>query len=72
MLGSKRKKPVVRKALEEAGVPKDALAGVRTPIGLDIGADSPVEIAVSVVAELVKVRRGEKGREETARGGKRG
>jgi xanthine dehydrogenase accessory factor len=71
MLGSKRKKAVVLKALEEAGVPKNALARVRTPIGLDIGADSPAEIAVSVVAELVKVRRGEKGREETARGGKR-
>jgi len=33
------------------------LARVRTPIGLDIGADTPAEIAVSVVAELVKVRR---------------
>jgi xanthine dehydrogenase accessory factor len=71
MLGSKRKKAVVLKALEDAGVPKEALDRVKTPIGLDIGADSPAEIAVSVVAELVKVRRGEKGREETARGGKR-
>ena len=62
MLGSRRKKAVVIKALEEAGVPKDALARVRTPIGLEIGADTPAEIAVSVVAELVKERRGGKER----------
>ena len=58
MLGSKRKKAVIMKALAEAGVPQDALDRVVTPIGLDIRADTPAEIAVSVVAELVKVRRG--------------
>jgi len=58
MLGSKRKKAVIMKALAEAGVLQDALDRVVTPIGLDIGADTPAEIAVSVVAELVKVRRG--------------
>jgi len=57
MLGSKRKRAVIFRALEAAGVPADALARVKTPIGLDIGADTPAEIAVSVVAELVKVRR---------------
>jgi len=57
MLGSKRKRAVIFRALEAAGVPKEALARVSTPIGLDIGADTPAEIAVSVVAELVKVRR---------------
>jgi xanthine dehydrogenase accessory factor len=62
MLGSRRKKAVVLTALEKAGVPKEALARVRTPIGLEIGADTPAEIAVSVVAELVKERRGGKGR----------
>jgi xanthine dehydrogenase accessory factor len=39
-------------------VPQDALDRVVTPIGLEIRADTPAEIAVSVVAELVKVRRG--------------
>ena len=58
MLGSKRKKAVILKALKEAGVPQAALDRVVTPIGLDIGADTPAEIGVSVVAELVKVRRG--------------
>jgi xanthine/CO dehydrogenase XdhC/CoxF family maturation factor len=57
MLGSRRKRAVIFRALEAAGVPDQALARVKTPIGLDIGADTPAEIAVSVVAELVKVRR---------------
>ena len=57
MLGSKRKKAVVMKALAGAGVPQDALDRVVTPIGLAIGADTPAEIAVSVVAEIVKIRR---------------
>jgi len=57
MLGSKRKRAVIFRALQAAGVPEEALARVRTPIGLDIGADTPAEIAVSVVAELVRVRR---------------
>lgn len=62
MLGSKRKKAVIMKALAEAGVPQDALDRVVTPIGLAIGADTPAEIAVSVVAEIVKKRRGGKRR----------
>ena len=57
MLGSKRKRAVIFRALEAAGVPAEAVGRVKTPIGLDIGADTPAEIAVSVVAELVKVRR---------------
>lgn len=57
MLGSRRKRALIFRALEAAGVSADALAQVRTPIGLDIGADTPAEISVSVVAELVKVRR---------------
>ena len=63
MLGSKRKLAVVRHALETAGVPAASLERVRCPIGEDIGADTPAEIAVSVVAELIRVRRkGEEGR----------
>ena len=57
MLGSRRKRAVIFRALEAAGVSEEALGRVKTPIGLDIGADTPAEIAVSVVAELVKVRR---------------
>lgn len=57
MLGSKRKKAVIWKALAEAGVPAHALARVKTPIGLEIGAETPAEIAVSVVADLIRTRR---------------
>ncbi len=57
MLGSRRKKEVIFRALEEAGVPRDALERVRVPIGEPIGADTPAEIAVSVVAELIRIRR---------------
>ncbi len=57
MLGSKRKLAVVRRALETAGVAPGQLDRVRCPMGEEIGADTPAEIAVSVVAELIRVRR---------------
>ena len=57
LLGSKRKKVVVTKALTAAGVPAASLARVRVPVGLAIGAVTPEEIAVSVVAELIAWRR---------------
>lgn len=57
LLGSRRKQAVVTKALREAGVPAEALARVRVPVGLPIGAETPEEIAVSVVAELIAWRR---------------
>jgi xanthine dehydrogenase accessory factor len=57
MLGSRRKHIVVTKALERSGVPREALSRIRVPIGLAIGAVTPEEIAVSVVAELVAWRR---------------
>lgn len=57
MLGSRRKKIVVTKGLSRVGVPRNALARVRVPIGLDIGAETPEEIAVSVVGELILFRR---------------
>lgn len=62
MLGSKRKRAVIWRALEAAGVDPKALKRVRSPIGVDIGADTPAEIAVSVVAELVRLRRLGEGR----------
>jgi xanthine dehydrogenase accessory factor len=43
------------------GVPESELARLRAPVGLDIGADSPGEIAVSVVAEVIAQRRGVSG-----------
>jgi len=58
LLGSKRKKAVVTKGLTAAGVPAESLERVRVPVGLAIGAVTPEEIAVSVVAELIGWRRG--------------
>jgi len=57
LLGSKRKKAVITKALATAGMPAASLKRVRVPVGLAIGAVTPEEIAVSVVAELIAWRR---------------
>jgi xanthine dehydrogenase accessory factor len=43
---------------DEAGVPDERLAALRAPAGLDLGAETPQEIALSILAELVQVRRG--------------
>ena len=57
LLGSRRKKVVVTKGLTAAGVTAKSLRRVRVPVGLAIGAVTPEEIAVSVVAELIAWRR---------------
>ncbi len=57
MLGSRRKIALMWKELEAKGIPRERLDGVHAPIGLDIGSDNPEEIAVSVVGELIRVRR---------------
>jgi xanthine dehydrogenase accessory factor len=59
MIGSSRKRGIIYEKLLEEGFSKNDLSRVHSPIGLDIGADTPEEIAVSVVAELIKVRAGE-------------
>jgi xanthine dehydrogenase accessory factor len=57
MIGSKRKVLSVYKALEAEGYRPEEFARVYAPMGLEIGALSPEEIAVSIVAELIAVRR---------------
>jgi xanthine dehydrogenase accessory factor len=57
MIGSKRKVLSVYKALEAEGYRANEFERVYAPMGLDIGALSPEEIAVSIVAELIAVRR---------------
>jgi xanthine dehydrogenase accessory factor len=57
MIGSKRKVLSVYKALEKEGYRVDEFERVYAPMGLEIGALSPEEIAISIVAELVAVRR---------------
>ncbi|MGH7470590.1 MAG: XdhC family protein [Longimicrobiales bacterium] len=58
MIGSRRRVRAAFHALTEAGVPVEKLAGVRAPVGLDIGAETPAEIAVSIAAELIRERAG--------------
>jgi xanthine dehydrogenase accessory factor len=58
MIGSRRRVRATFLALLEAGVPRERIAVVRAPVGLEIGAETPAEIAVSVAAELIMLRRG--------------
>jgi len=58
LLGSKPKVVHIFAALRESGVGAEELAKVRAPLGLAIGAQTPEEIAVSILAEMVAVRRG--------------
>ncbi len=57
MIGSKRKVLSVYKALEQEGYRPEEFERVYAPMGLEIGALSPEEIAISIVAELIAVRR---------------
>jgi xanthine dehydrogenase accessory factor len=57
MIGSERKFISVAKELEAQGIPRDRLERVYSPLGIDIGAITPDEIAVAVVAEMIAVRR---------------
>ena len=57
MIGSKRKVLNVIKELEKEGVPREAFERVQAPMGLAIGAITPEEIAISVAAEMIAVRR---------------
>ena len=57
MIGSRRKVRMVFDDMRGRGVPEEKLANVYAPLGLDIGADSPAEIAVSTVAEILAVLR---------------
>jgi xanthine dehydrogenase accessory factor len=57
MIGSKRKVISVYKALEKEGYREGEFERVYAPMGLDIGALAPEEIAISIVAELISVRR---------------
>ena len=58
MIGSKRRTAAVLDHLREEGFDPAELAKVRTPIGLDIGAETPEEIAVAIVAEVIMMRNG--------------
>jgi xanthine dehydrogenase accessory factor len=56
MIGSQRKIRMLYDTLTERGISQDLLKRVHAPIGLDIGAETPEEIAVSIVAQLIQAR----------------
>jgi xanthine dehydrogenase accessory factor len=58
MIGSRNKVATTFSHLKEQGLPSSLLAKVSTPVGLDIGAKSPSEIALSIMAEIVAKRYG--------------
>jgi xanthine dehydrogenase accessory factor len=61
LIGSKRRTRIVLERLREAGVSSELLEKVHAPIGLDIGAVTPEEVALAIIAEIVAVRRGGSG-----------
>lgn len=58
MIGSKRRTATVIEHLRDEGFDPAELARIHTPIGLDIGAETPEEIAISIMAEVIMQRRG--------------
>ena len=56
MIGSHRKVGLVKQLLTDNGIPQDVIDSVHTPIGLDIGAETPEEIAVAILAEIIEVK----------------
>lgn len=71
MIGSRRKIAMVYEKLKQEGFTQKDLERVHAPIGVDIGAETPEEIAVSIVGELIKVRTG-RGKESKRGDGTRG
>jgi len=61
LIGSKRRTNIVLQRLLEDGVTEERLRNVRAPVGLDIGAVTPEEVALAIMAEIIAVRRGGKG-----------
>jgi xanthine dehydrogenase accessory factor len=59
MIGSRKKRDTIYAALKDSGVTDKELKRVHCPIGLDIGALTPAEIAVSIAAEIIAVRAGQ-------------
>ena len=61
LIGSKRRTSIVIERLREKGASDEQLKKIHAPIGLDIGAVSPEEVALAIIAEIVAVRRGATG-----------
>ncbi|PJF35431.1 MAG: xanthine dehydrogenase [Candidatus Thermofonsia Clade 1 bacterium] len=62
LIGSRRRWALTVKALEERGLSREQIARVRAPIGLELNAETPREIALSIMAEIVMLRNGGDGK----------
>lgn len=62
IIGSKRRWMTTRKAMAEKGIPEEKLERVHSPLGLELNAESPEEIAVSILAEIIMLRNGGTGK----------
>jgi len=62
VIGSKRRWEVTRQQMLEKGAPEASLNRVRSPIGLELNAETPQEIAISILAEIIMLREGGDGR----------
>jgi xanthine dehydrogenase accessory factor len=58
LIGSKRRTSIVIERLRESGIPDEQLRNIHAPIGLDIGAATPEEVALAILAEIIAERRG--------------
>jgi len=56
MIGSKRKVTLLYQGLIDKGIKKQLLDRVYAPIGIDVHSETPAEIAISIIAELIKVK----------------
>jgi len=58
MIGSQRKIESMLRELQKEGIPKEAFSVLKSPVGLDIGAETPEEIAISIAGEILAIRKG--------------
>ena len=62
IIGSKRRWSLTREALLESGVPKEKIERIHSPVGLELRAETPEEIAVSILAEIIMLKNGGSGK----------
>jgi len=62
MIGSRRRVKGVFELLKDEGYPEESIARIHAPVGLDIGAQTPAEIALAIMGEIIRIRRGGNGR----------
>jgi xanthine dehydrogenase accessory factor len=60
VVASRKRAGVIVESLRQRGVPADHIGRLKAPAGLDLGAGTPPEIAVSILAEIIQFRRGQK------------